>query len=269
MKLSNTISQNISLQLSTSLALETGMEEIHELVKMHENNLLDSKFINEVKSFLIKANKKGFFNGNLPDEYFLKEDKGMLGKTILYAAQRHYGEYRESGHPYLSHVLGTGFILARLGLPKDIILAGILHDTVEGIPDKKKVLNDLYAMKPAIAYYVYSVSGPDIKDAVAKDKVLYARIQTFSDHAGNNFPKVIKCADSIANLYDIEYMRSKDGRTARERQLLFLAKAEETALAFAAEIDASELIPLKKKKGEIFSLQEFVRESIGQKLPPE
>lgn len=264
MRLSNNLSQNFSLQLATSLALEQGVEQMHEMVKAHQDNLTHSGFIGEAKNHFLRANKKGFFDKNLPDSHFLKNDKNLLERTISYAARRHRGEYRESGFPYLAHVLSTGFILARLGFPREIILSGILHDTVEDAPDKTKTLNELYALMPSIAYYVYSVSGPDIKDSVEKDKQLHNRLHAFSDNAQSLFPQAIKVADGLANLYDITSMQPKDGRTSAERQALFMAKMKTLLLPYATAIDEKNLIPVKKKK-EVFSLFEFLKDSIEEK----
>ncbi len=268
MRLSNNLSQNLSLQLATSLALEQGVEQVHEMVKAHQDNLTHSGFIGEAKNHLLKANKKEFFEKNLPDSHFLKNDKNLLERAILYAAHRHLGEYRESGIPYLAHALSTGFILARLGFSKEIILSGILHDTVEDTPDKTRTLNELYGLMPSIAYYVYSVSGPDIKDSVEKDKQLYNRLHAFSDNAQNLFPQAIKVADGIANLYDIASMQAKDGRTSAERQAMFITKMKTLLLPFASKIDEQNLIPVKKKN-EVFSLFEFLKDSIEEiKLQP-
>lgn len=265
MRLSANISQNLSLQLSTSLDLDKGLKEAHDIVKNHEKELLTPEFIRDIKSFLIKANRKGFFTGKQDNESFLQSDLSLLERAILYATKRHLGEYRDSGNPYIAHVLSTGFVLARLGLPKEVILAGILHDVVEDTPDKSKALNDLYAISPAIAWYVYSVSGPDIKDSVEKDKILYQRLDSLSINSGSLFPKAIKCADGISNLFDLEFLTAKDGRTGPERQKLYIENTRNKILPYAREIDQNKIIPLKKRN-EIFSLEEYILEIIEDKV---
>jgi (p)ppGpp synthase/HD superfamily hydrolase len=264
MKLTFSLSQNLSLQQSTSLALEEGFEHIYSVVKAHEEQLTSSRFIREIQSFILKSGKKSYFGNQLPSSHFLSSIPNLLGQAILYAANRHQGEFRDSGTPYIAHVLNTGFFLARLGFPREIVLAGILHDTVEDTNQKNAVLNDLYNLMPEIAFYVYSVSGPDIKDAVEKDRILQMRIQSFSDQAGNIFPQAIKCADGIANLSDLRHMEAKDGRTAADRKLLFLKKSEETLIPYARSIDQAGIIPLKKKK-ERFFLEEYVSNIIWEK----
>jgi hypothetical protein len=264
MKLSASLSQNLSLQLSTSLSLDAGIEYIYAAVKNHEDRLLSPAFSREIKNYLIRAGKKSYFRNTLPSTYLLSGIPHLLEQTIHYAAQRHKGEYRNSGFPYLAHALSTGFILARLGLPKEIVLSGILHDAVEDVSDKNAVLNDLYNLMPEIAWYVYSVSGPDIKDAVEKDRVLKSRILAFSQQARNIFPQAIKCADGLANLYDLQFMEAKDGRTADERKLLFLNKSEDTIVPYARAIDEAGIIPIKKRS-ERFLLEDYVKDVIMER----
>lgn len=264
MRLSNSISQEPTLQLTLSLALDQGVEEVHELVKMHEDDLTHNKFLREITNWMTKTNKPKFFSRGLPKEQFLKYNTKLLEKALIMAAKRHKGEYRDSGNPYLAHVISTGFVLARLGLHYNVVLAGILHDSVEDTNDKTRMLNDLYDLDPSVAYNVYSVSGPDIVDAVEKDAHLHALIQKASTTDGNIFPKVIKCADAIANLYDLEFMKAKDGRTSEDRQKLFISKTENQIIPYAEEIDRQNIFPIRKNH-DTFSLKEYIADYIHEK----
>jgi len=264
MRLSNSISQEPTLQLTVSLALDQGVEEVHEMVKMHENDLTHKKFIRKISNWMVKAHKPKFFSRGLRKEHFLKNNTGLLEKALIMAAKRHKGEYRDSGNPYLAHVISTGFVLARLELHYNIVLAGLLHDSVEDARDKTRILNELYELDPSVAWNVFSVSGPDIVDAVEKDAQLHALIQAASTHDGNIFPKVIKCADAIANLYDLELMNPKDGRTSEERQKLFIGKIENQIIPYAEEIDRQNIFPIRKNH-QTFSLKEYIADYIQEK----
>ena len=154
---------------------------------------------------------------------------------------------------------------AGVSSPKEIVFAAILHDSVEDTGDKNKVLNELHAISPPVAWYVYSVSDTDMKDAVEKDLMLTEKIRQFAANTGNVFPKAIKCADGIANLYDVEFMQARDGRNAKERQLRFLKQTKNEILPFAREVDTGEVIRVKSK-GEIFSLEEYIKDTIDFKL---
>lgn len=261
MNLAISLSQNFSLQLSTSLALDKGVEQVHDLAIAHEDYLDGKPFKKEIQFLLLGAHKKGHFRSKQSSDHYLRAKKSNLQRALQMAIRRHYGEYRESGYPYLAHVLSTAYVLARLGFPAEVVLAGILHDTVEDTPDKNRILNELHTLLPSVAWYVYGISGPDIKDSIEKDKILLSRITSFSQQGNSLYPKAIKCADAIANLYDLRSMQGKDGRTAGQRQELFLKKIETNILPFAREIDNQQLIPIKRRK-EVFRLEEYIQEKV-------
>ncbi len=263
MKLST--QQNLSLQLTTSNSLDQGLDEIHLIADEYSEDITSPGFFKNIRRFFLANNTKKFFSKDMPAADYLKSDSTMIEKVIKLAVNRHKDEFRNSGFPYVAHVLSAGFLLARLGFPKEIVFSAILHDSFEDTGDKNKILNELHAISPAIAWYVYSVSGTDTKDAVEKDLMLMEKINLYSENAGNVFPKAIKCADGIANLYDIEFMQARDGRNATERRLRFLNQTEHEILPFAREVDTAGVLRIKNK-GEIFSLEEYVKDTIDFKL---
>jgi (p)ppGpp synthase/HD superfamily hydrolase len=265
MKLSNQIRQEHSLQLLTSNALDQGLDQLHIIAQEYAEDITSPDFFKDVKRLFLANNNKKFFSKDMPASEFLRSDTAMIDKVIKLAVNRHKTEFRDSGFPYVAHVLSAGFMLARLGFPKEIVFSAILHDSFEDTGDKNKILNELYAISPEVAWYVYSVSGTDTKDAVEKDLLLTKKIKQFAANAGNVFPKAIKCADGIANLYDVEFMQARDGRNASERRLRFINQTETEILPFAREVDAGGVIRVKNK-GEIFSLEEYVKDTIDFKL---
>jgi len=56
---------------------------------------------------------------------------GTIERAYRYAADRHAGQTRVSGLPYLSHPMGVATILAELRMDDVTICGGLLHDTVE------------------------------------------------------------------------------------------------------------------------------------------
>lgn len=262
--LSNQIQQEHSLQLSTSIALDQGVEDIHMLSKEYADKTQHPAFLKEVKKLFYKNNRKSFFFRGMPTDNLLKSNPALTEKVLQYAIKRHNGEIRDSGFPVIAHALSVGFLLTRLGIPPYIIYAGLLHDAVEDAPDKLKILNELHKLNPAVAWYVWSVSGTDTQDAVEKDQMLLQKINSHAELAGNTFPKAIKTADGIANVFDVEFMQGKDGRTAKERQLRFLENLHAKIIPFAREVDQEASIQVQKK-GERFSLEEYARETIDFK----
>lgn len=56
----------------------------------------------------------------------------LIDQAIEFAAVAHDGQYRKGTKvPYIMHPLAVGFLLQRLGCEDEVIIAGMLHDTVE------------------------------------------------------------------------------------------------------------------------------------------
>ena len=67
---------------------------------------------------------------SLPDTYSLV-DRELILRAYRFAEQAHRGQKRVSGEPYITHCLAVAAILAELRVPPVLVIAGLLHDTVE------------------------------------------------------------------------------------------------------------------------------------------
>ena len=76
---------------------------------------------------------------SLPDNYSLV-DREMLLRAYKLAEKAHENQKRVSGEPYISHCVSVAAILLEMKVPPEVVVAGILHDTVE---DTEITLNDL------------------------------------------------------------------------------------------------------------------------------
>ena len=76
---------------------------------------------------------------NLPAEY-VTADREMITRAYEFAKKAHEGQKRASGQPYITHCVAVANILSELNVPPAIIIAGLLHDTVE---DTNVTLDDL------------------------------------------------------------------------------------------------------------------------------
>ncbi|MDX9866089.1 MAG: HD domain-containing protein, partial [Anaerolineaceae bacterium] len=76
---------------------------------------------------------------NLPPEYS-GADREMITRAYEFSKQAHEDQKRASGQPYITHCVAVASILSELNVPPAIIIAGLLHDTVE---DTAVTLDDL------------------------------------------------------------------------------------------------------------------------------
>ena len=64
-------------------------------------------------------------------EVFDEDQMVEIQDAITLATDKHKGQKRKSGEPYITHPLAVAGILCDWGMDIDSILAGILHDTLE------------------------------------------------------------------------------------------------------------------------------------------
>ena len=122
----------------------------------------------------------------------------LIHEAITFAAGKHATQVRKgTAIPYLAHLMETMHILAVNGCPEKVIIAGILHDTLE---DTKTTVQEISGK-----------FGQEILDIVRaesedKSKSWKERKQTTIDHIKTAPPevKLVCCADKLSNLRSIE-----------------------------------------------------------------
>lgn len=73
-------------------------------------------------------------------EYSPKSDLDTIRLAYDFAEEAHGGQMRASGEPYINHSVETAITLAKLRLPENMIVAGLLHDVPE---DTDRTLEDV------------------------------------------------------------------------------------------------------------------------------
>ncbi len=113
--------------------------------------------------------------------------------------------------PYITHPLTVGLILSQAGVSKDVVIAGILHDTIEDSVKEKKVTPEMLVEKFSenVADLVLSVTEQN-KELSWEERKAEAleHIKTFSNES-----VMLKSADIIANGTEIidDYAKEGDG----------------------------------------------------------
>ena len=134
-----------------------------------------------------------------------------------FAAQRHTGQKRkgERGEPYINHPLEVANLIANIGGVNDIdiLMAAVLHDTVEDCGVSIEEIHLLFG--ETVAGYVSEVT-----DDKSLPKAERKRLQV--EHAPHLSPgaKIVKLADKISNINDITNSPPSDWSTERRREYI-------------------------------------------------
>ena len=113
--------------------------------------------------------------------------------------------------PYITHPLTVGLILSTAGAGEDLIIAGILHDTIEDSTEDKKVTKEMITEQfgDQVMQLVLSVTEQDKSLSWEQRKAeALEHIRTFSHDS-----LLLKSADLIANTREIVADYKKEGDT--------------------------------------------------------
>src|SRR5581483_6422783 len=64
-------------------------------------------------------------------EYRPQADSDLVRRAFAFACEKHAGQTRSSGEPYITHPVEVTEILADLEMDEQTLAAGLLHDVIE------------------------------------------------------------------------------------------------------------------------------------------
>lgn len=148
--------------------------------------------------------------------YLNQSDIALVEEAYCFSKAAHEGQFRKSGHPYISHPLAVATILAKWQMDAQALSAALLHDVVEDTAHTKSEIGQKFGTPVA-----------ELVEGVTKlDKVEF---QTVAEAQAENFRKMllamardvrvilIKLADRLHNMRTMESMApEKRMRIARE-----------------------------------------------------
>lgn len=142
-----------------------------------------------------------------------------IQRAIRFSLKTHevYQKQKRKGKdiPYVMHPFTVGLILARAGASEDVIIAGILHDTIEDSVTEKKVTKAMIAERfgENVANIVDSVTeqNKSLSWQERKDGAL-VNIASFSHDS-----LLVKSADLIGNASEILEDYAHEGRAIFDR----------------------------------------------------
>src|SRR6185312_83958 len=153
--------------------------------------------------------------------YDAAADTSLIERSFAFAAERHAGQKRRSGEPYVVHPVGVARIISELRLDVPSVCAGLLHDCVEDTSATAEDIGRLFGTE--IQFLVEGVT-----------KLGQIPWTTREERQAENFRKMllamardirvilIKLADRVDNMRTLEHMpRDKQERIARETMEIY------------------------------------------------
>ena len=152
--------------------------------------------------------------------YHPDTDADLLRRAYAYAAEKHEGQTRRSGEPYITHPLAVASILTELEMDDATLAAGLLHDVVEDCGVSREQIAEEFGEE--IADLVDGVTKLKLADFEARNESEPgARIDAppAAEPAAPEAPEVIarkkrhgETSKSAANLRKILLAMAKDLR---------------------------------------------------------
>ena len=145
-------------------------------------------------------------------------DADAIRRSYAFAEERHRGQLRRSGEPFITHPVGCARICAELGMDGLAIQAALLHDTVEDTDAQLSEVEDAFG--PEVAALVDGVT-----------KLTKIHFESQAEHQAENYRKlivsmssdirvlIVKLADRLHNMRTLSYM-SKNKRIQKARETL-------------------------------------------------
>ena len=175
----------------------------------------------------------GYSSNSLPKDFSklltsLKKHQNYDEKTLdlVYDAYNfgkaaHKGQKRKSGEPYFIHCVAVATILADWGMDKNMVISGLLHDTIEDTNITKDDITNRYGED--VLHLVESVTNlSGIKFNSRNHKKAENFMKMFISFAKDIRAIIIKLADRLHNLRTISYLtKIKQRRLALESKEIF------------------------------------------------
>lgn len=157
-------------------------------------------------------------------------EDSKVKKAIEFIEEKHAGQYRKSGEPYVVHPLEVAIILAELDMDIDTVVAGLLHDVLEDTETTYEELKENFGKDVAdIVEGVTKLGKIHFKDVETQKAENYRKlILAFSKDLRVIF---VKLADRLHNMKTLQYFsKEKQVRIARETLEIYVPIANRLGL---------------------------------------
>ena len=135
-----------------------------------------------------------------------KDDLDLIRHSFQYASEKHEGQFRKSGQPYIIHAIEVGYLVCQLQGGPTTIAAAFLHDTIEdcGVTqaDLAKEFNEEVA---EIVFSLTKIKALSHQRRHDKDFVAEGHRKIFLGMAKDIRVIIIKLCDRLHNMRTLDF----------------------------------------------------------------
>ena len=180
-----------------------------------------------------------------------KDDLDLIRRSFKYASEKHEGQFRKSGQPYIIHAIEVAYLVCSLQGGPTTIAAAFLHDTIEdcGVT-QQDIVNEFNEEVADIVFSLTKIKALSHQRRHDKDFVAEGHRKIFLGMAKDIRVIIIKLCDRLHN------MRTLDFQTPEKK----IKISKETLEVYAPIADR---LGLNEIKGELQDLCFKYLEPIG------
>jgi guanosine-3',5'-bis(diphosphate) 3'-pyrophosphohydrolase len=153
-----------------------------------------------------------------------------LLEAASFAAQKHTGQHRkgDAKEPYINHPLEVANLIANVGgiADVDVLIAAVLHDTVEDVGVKKEEIAERFGDR--VAGIVMEVTDDKTLPKDERKRLQVEHAPHLSHEA-----KIVKLGDKISNIRDVTNNPPSDWDTQRRKEYVEWGEAVVAGLSGA------------------------------------
>lgn len=167
------------------------------------------------------------------------EPSDLIEKAYFFAKEKHEGQQRASGEPYITHPIEVASILINLKMDETTIIAALLHDTIEDTKTTYKEIKELFGKDVEMLVKGVTKVGI-IKLRGHEEEQQKATLRRMMLTMGKDIRVVIiKLADRLHNMRTLKYKpREKQIKIAQETKEIFVPLCERIGVcSIRAEMD--------------------------------
>ncbi|MBI3634093.1 MAG: bifunctional (p)ppGpp synthetase/guanosine-3',5'-bis(diphosphate) 3'-pyrophosphohydrolase [Candidatus Yonathbacteria bacterium] len=144
-----------------------------------------------------------------------KKDSDFIKKAYLFAEKAHEGQKRRSGEPYFCHVAVTAHSLATINMDATVIIAGLLHDSIEDASVPPETIEREFGK--TVRFLVEGVTKLGTIKYRGVERHVESLRKFFIAISKDIRVLIIKLADRMHNIQTLEYIpQEKQKRLALE-----------------------------------------------------